>query len=86
MRSNIPRRLSQLEQKAHIHDPPQPVIFVQFVTPGRPYRSRRAECDGQVWERAPRETEQDFQSRVHESLQRDERSPTVVIFSPQRLN
>jgi hypothetical protein len=83
MRSNIPRRLRQLEQKAHIHDPPQPVIFVQFVTPGRPYRSRRAECDGQVWELAPRETEQDFQDRVFQSLQRDERLPTVVICHPE---
>jgi hypothetical protein len=28
MRSNIPRRLKQLEQEAHIHEAPQPVIFV----------------------------------------------------------
>jgi hypothetical protein len=83
MRSNIPRRLRQLEQKVHIHDPPQPVIFVTFVSPGRPSQSRRAECGDQVWERAPGETEENFQSRVRESLQRDERSPTVVIFSPK---
>jgi hypothetical protein len=83
MRSNISRRLGQLEQKAHIHDGPQPVIFVRFVSPGQPYRSSRAECDGQVWERAPGETEEDFQSRVRESLQRDEYSPIIVIFHPE---
>jgi hypothetical protein len=33
MRSNISRRLRQLEQKAHIYDAPQPVIFVTFVEP-----------------------------------------------------
>jgi hypothetical protein len=31
MRSNIHRRLKQLEQKAHIHNRPPPVIFVRFV-------------------------------------------------------
>jgi hypothetical protein len=82
MRSNIPRRLRQLEQKANIHDAPQPVIFVSFVTPGQPYQSSGAECDGQVWQRSQRETEEEFQKRVRESLQRDERSPTVVILRP----
>ena len=80
MRSNIPRRLRQLEQKAHIHHAPQPVIFVKFVSPGQPFQSSRAECDDKVWERAPRETLQDFERRVEESVQRDERYPTVVIF------
>jgi hypothetical protein len=83
MRSNIPRRLSQLEQKAHIYDAPQPVIFVTFVSPGKPCLSNRAECDDQVWERTPRETEEDFQNRVRESLEPNERSPTVVIFHPE---
>jgi hypothetical protein len=82
MRSNISRRLRQLEQKAHIHDAPQPLILVTFVSPGEPSLSSRAECDGQVWERAPGETEEDFQSRVGESLHRRQRSPTVVIFFP----
>jgi hypothetical protein len=80
MRSNILRRLTKLERKVPIHDFPQPVIFVRFVTPGEPYHSNRAECDSQVWERAPRETEEDFQSRVRESLQRNQSSTTVVIF------
>ena len=80
MRSNIPRRLSKLEQKAHIHDPPQPVIFVTFVSPGQSRQSSRAESDCQVWERAPGETEEAFQRRVNQSLQRDGHSPTVVIF------
>ena len=83
MRNNISRRLSKLEDKAHIHDPPHPVIFVTFVSPGQPCLSSRAECDGQVWERTPRETEEDFQSRVGESLHRNEHSPTVVIFHPE---
>ena len=83
MRSNISRRLRQLEQKAHIHDAPQPVIFVTFVSPSEPCQSSRAECDGQVWERTPGETEEDFQSRVKESIRRDERRPIVVIFSPE---
>jgi hypothetical protein len=83
MRSNIPRRLRQLEEKAHIHDAPQPIIFVSFVSPGQPRQSSRAECDGQVWERAPGETQEDFQMRVRESLQRDEDSPTVVILHPE---
>ena len=83
MRNNISRRLSKLEEKAHIHDPPQPVIFVTFVSPGRPCRSSRAECDDQVWERAPRETEEDFQYRVAEELQRYEDRPSVVIFFPE---
>jgi hypothetical protein len=82
MRGNIPRRLRQLEQKASIHDAPQPVIFVTFVNPGQPCQSSRAECDDQVWERAPRETEEDFQNRVGESLERDEHSPTIVFFFP----
>jgi hypothetical protein len=82
MRGSISRRLRQLEQKAHIHDAPQPVIFVTFVSPGEPSQSSRAECDDQVWERAPRETEEDFQSRVGESLHRRQHSPTVVIFFP----
>jgi hypothetical protein len=86
MRSNIPRRLKQLEQKAHIHDVRQPVIFVTFVGPRQPCNSSRAKCDDQVWERAPRETEEDFQKRVGESLQRDEHSPTVVIFGPLAEN
>ena len=84
MRSNIPRRLSELEQKVRIHDAPQPVIFVTFVSPGQSRQSSRAECDDQVWERAPGETEDDFQSRVRESLQRDAYSPRVVIFFPER--
>jgi hypothetical protein len=83
MRSSISRRLRQLEQKANIHDAPQPVILVTFVSPGKPCQSSRAECDDQVWERAPRETEEDFQNRVCESLERNERSPTVVIFHPE---
>jgi len=83
MRSNISRRLRQLEQQAHVHDPPQPVILVSFVSPGEPCLSSRAECDGQVWERTPGETEEDFQSRVKESMRRDERRPNVVIFSPE---
>jgi hypothetical protein len=91
MRSNISRRLRQLEQHAHIHDAPQPVISVQFVRPngqfgGEPCPSKRAECGDQVWERAPGETEEDFQDRVHESLKRDENSPTVVIFFPETLH
>jgi len=80
MRNNISRRLSKLEEKAHIHDPPHPVIFVTFVSPGKPCLSNRAECDDQVWERMPRETEEDFQSRVTERLQRDTHRPTIVIF------
>ena len=83
MRSNISRRLRLLEQRAHIDDAPQPVIFVTFVSPGRPCQLSRAECDDQVWERAPRETEEDFQSRVGESLHRYEDRPTVVIFVPE---
>jgi hypothetical protein len=83
MRNNISRRLSKLEEKAHIHDPPQPVIFVTFVSPGQPCLSSRAECDDQVWERTPGETEENFQSRVLEGLQRHEHSPTVVIFHPE---
>jgi hypothetical protein len=86
MRGNIPRRLMQLEQKANIHEAPAPVIFVRFVRPGQPCQSSRAECDDQVWERAPGETEVDFQKRVGESLQRDEHSPTVVIFRPLAEN
>jgi hypothetical protein len=82
MRSNIPRRLRRLEQNAQIHDPPQPVIFVTFVTPGQPYKSSGAACDGQVWQRSQRETEEKFQNRVRESLRRDEHSPTVVILHP----
>jgi hypothetical protein len=79
MRSNITRRLNQLEQKAHIHDAPHPVIFVRFVSPGQPCQSSRAECNDQVWERTPGETEKDFQSRVRESLQ----GGSVVIFHPE---
>ena len=82
MRSNIPRRLRQLEQKAHIHNAPQLVIFVTFVSPERPCQSRQAVCDDQVWERARGETEENFRSRVRETLQRDQRSLTVVIFFP----
>jgi hypothetical protein len=83
MRSDIPRRLKQLEQKAHIHDPPQPVICVTFVSPQGPCQSRRAECGDQVWERARGETEENFRSRVRECLQRDEYSPTIVFFRPE---
>jgi hypothetical protein len=83
MRSNVSRRLRCLEVRAHIHDAPQPIIFVRFVSPGRPCQSSRAECDDQLWERAPRETENDFRDRVLESLKRDEHSPTVVIFHPE---
>jgi hypothetical protein len=82
MRNNIPRRLKRLEQQAHIHDAPQPVILVSFVRPGQPCRSNRAECDNEVWERAPRESTQDFESRVFENLQRHEDCPTVVVFFP----
>ena len=83
MRSNIPRRLSQLEQKAHIQHAPQPVIFVTFVSPGHPCYSSRAECDGQVWERNPGETPEDFERRVFENLQRHQHCPTIVFFSPE---
>jgi hypothetical protein len=83
MRSNISRRLRQLEQKAHVHNAPQPVIFVTFVRPGHPCQSSRAECDDQVWERALGETEQDFEHRVREDLKRHEDHPTVVIFRPE---
>jgi hypothetical protein len=85
MRNNISRRLSQLEEKAHIHDPPQPIIFVRFVTPGQSYQSSSARCldGGQVWERKPGELEDAFEHRVSEGLKRDEQSPTVVIFNPE---
>jgi hypothetical protein len=88
MRGNIPRRLRQLEQKTNIYYAPAPVIFVTFVSPNgqfgrQPCQSSRAECDDQVWERAAGETEEDFQSRVRESLQRNEHWPTVVIFYPE---
>jgi hypothetical protein len=82
MRSNTSRRLKLLEQKAHIHDAPRPVIRVTFVTPGKPCESDRAECDGQTWERMQRETSQDFERRVCENLQQHEDGPTVVIFRP----
>jgi hypothetical protein len=83
MRSNISRRLRQLEQKAHIHDAPQPVILVTFVSPGEPCQSDRAECDGQTWERRSRETQEVFERRVCESLQRHEDRPTILIFFPE---
>jgi hypothetical protein len=83
MRSNIPRRLTQLEQKVHVHDLPQPIIFVRFVSPGRPCLSSRAECDGQVWERTPRETQHDFERRIRENLRRHEDRAIVVIFFPE---
>jgi hypothetical protein len=85
MLSNIPRRLRQLEVKAHIHDPPPPIIFVSFVAPGRPHRSSSARClDGdQVWERRAGETEEAFERRVSEDLKRDEQSPTVVLLHPE---
>lgn len=82
MRSNISRRLSRLEQKAHIHDTPHSIICVTFVSPEGPCHSRRAECGDQVWERARGETDENFRSRVRETLQRDERSLSVVIFFP----
>ena len=63
IRNNIPRRLSQLERKADVHAP-QPLIFVTFGGPGHPCESSRAECDDQVWERRPGETEEAFQRRV----------------------
>jgi hypothetical protein len=88
MRNNIPRQLEQLEQKIHIHEAPQPVIFVTFVKPkgsfgGQPCQSDRAECDDQMWERKLRETPEDFERRVFENLQRHEHCPTIVIFSPE---
>jgi hypothetical protein len=83
MRGSISRRLGQLEQKAHITDAPQPVIFVTSVSPGKPCLSNRAECDDQAWERAPRETQQDFVRRVREDLKQHEDRPTVVIFRPE---
>jgi hypothetical protein len=88
MRSNISRRLTQLEQRARIHHPPQPVIFVTCVRPngqfgGERCHSNRAECDDRVWERAPGETQQDFERRVREDLKRHEDRPTVVIFFPE---
>jgi hypothetical protein len=82
MRSNISRRLKQLEQKARIHEA-HPVIFVSFVSPGQPHQSSRAECDDQAWERIPRETEEDFEQRVVENLRRHKDRPTVVIFHPE---
>jgi hypothetical protein len=84
MRSNISRRLKLLEQKAHIHGTPQPVIFVRFVSPGQPCKSNRAECDGQVWERMAHETPQDFERRIRENLQRHEDGASVVIFFPEK--
>jgi hypothetical protein len=69
--------------RAHIRDAPQPIIFVRFVSPGRPCQSSRAECDDQLWERAPRETQQDFERRVCENLKRHEDRAIVVIFFPE---
>jgi Family of unknown function (DUF5681) len=79
------KRLSQLERKAHIHDPPPPVIFVRFVAPGRAHRSSWARClDGdQAWERRTGETEEAFERRVSEGLKRDEHSPSVVLLYPE---
>src|SRR5262249_32312499 len=82
MRSNISRRLRQLEQRAHIHDPPRPLIFVRFVSPRGPGQSSRAECHDQVWERTPREKQQDFERRVRKDLKRHEDRPIVVAFYP----
>jgi len=84
MRSNISRRLKQLEKKANIHGPPQPVICVTFVSPEGPCQSHQAECGDQIWERARGETEENFRSRVRQALQRVEHSPTVVIFFPPK--
>jgi hypothetical protein len=85
MRSNISRRLRQLEKEAQIHEAPQPIIFVKFVAPGRADRSSSAGCldDGQVWKRRPGESEEAFEQRVFEILKRDEQLSTVVIFHPE---
>ena len=85
MRNNISRRVMRLEQKAHIHDPPQPVIFVRFVAPGRPHRSSSARCldSDQAWERRTGETAEAFERRVSEALKRDEQSPSVVLLHPE---
>ena len=81
MRSNISRRLRQLEQRTHIHDPPRPLIFVRFLSPeGR--QSSRAVCHDRVWERTPQETQQDFKRRVREDLERREDRPFIVSFHP----
>lgn len=87
MRNNICQRLRQLEEKAHIHEAPQPVIFVRFIRPdGQACQSERAQCDGQVWERTPRETLQDFERRVSENLQLHGDSAAVVIVRPETSN
>jgi hypothetical protein len=62
MRNSISRRLSLLEQKANVHGSPPPIILVNFVSPGQPCESSRAECDDEAWERMPRETEKEGSS------------------------
>jgi hypothetical protein len=77
MRHDIPRRLTHLEQKAH--------IFARFVAPGQPHRSSSARCldRDQVWERRAAETEEAFERRVSKGLKRHDQSPTVVLFHPE---
>jgi len=84
MRSNIPRRLRQLEPEGPYSRSAAASYFSYFCQTGAAVSVGPAECDGQVWERMPRETPQDFERRVMESLQRREHCPTVVIFFPER--
>jgi hypothetical protein len=77
--------MQPVEEKSNISASPGPLIAVRFVSPGgQSPPPNRAECGDQVWERKPRETVQDFERRVCESLQRHEDGPTVLIFFPEK--
>jgi hypothetical protein len=84
MRSNISRRLRHLEQKAHIRERATASHLRKVCQPRRAVSRARAECDEQVWELKPGETQQDFERRVRRNLRRED-GPTVVIFRPELM-
>jgi hypothetical protein len=83
MRNNFDQRLKRLEQTTELKLAEQPLIIVSFVMPGQADQLRawrRAELDGQSWERRPEESPQDFERRVITHIRTQLRSATYVLF------
>ena len=83
MRNNFDQRLKRLEQTAELKLAERPLIMVSFVMPGQADQLRewkRAELDGQSWDRRPGETSQAFEGRVIAHLRAQLPSATYVLF------
>jgi hypothetical protein len=86
MRSDIPRRVKRLEERARPHDESSGNMFIRFVRPNGQFGGEQcpadiAQCDDQMWRRRKGETEEDFIERVTAELPKAKDHYNLVFLS-----